>query len=70
MKDRSELLSIFTSFFNEIKNQFSKVIKILRSDNAKEYFLFSFSNVLSSHGILHQSTCPHMPQQWYSRKKK
>jgi len=26
------------SFFNEIKNQFGKIIKILRSDNTKEYF--------------------------------
>ena len=53
MKDYSELLSIFTSFLNEINNQFSQVIKILRSDNAKEYFSSAFSNVLSSHGILH-----------------
>ena len=57
------MLSIFTSFLNEIKNQFGQVIKIIRSDNAKEYFSSTFSNVLSSHGILHQSTCPHMPQQ-------
>jgi len=34
MKDRSELLSLFTSFLNEIKNQFGQVIKVLRSDNA------------------------------------
>jgi len=27
MKDRLELLSIFTSFMNEIKNQFGEVIK-------------------------------------------
>ena len=38
MKDRSELLSIFMSFFDEINNQFVKVIKILRSYNAKEHF--------------------------------
>ena len=61
MKDRSELLSIFTSFLHEIKNQFSRVIKILRSDNAKEYFSSALSAVLSSHGILYQSTCPHTP---------
>jgi len=38
MKDHSELLSIFVSFFNEIINELGKVIKILQSDNAKEYF--------------------------------
>jgi len=48
MKKRSELLSIFVSFFNEIKNQFGKTIKILRSDNAKEYFSAAFSSSLSS----------------------
>jgi len=63
MKDRSELLSISTSFLHEIKNQFDRVIKILRSDNVKEYFSSTLSAVLSSHGILHQSTCPHTPQQ-------
>jgi len=38
IKDKSEFLSIFMSFFNEIRNQFGKTIKIFRSDNAKEYF--------------------------------
>nr|KYP77156.1 Retrovirus-related Pol polyprotein from transposon TNT 1-94 [Cajanus cajan] len=65
MKDHSELLPIFISFFNEIRNQFGKIIKIFRSDNAKEYFSTSteLSSFLSSQGILHQSTCPHTPQQ-------
>ena len=51
------------SFFNEIKNQFGKIIKILRSDNAKEYFSSKLSSFLSSQGILHQSTYPHISQQ-------
>ena len=55
---------------NQIKNQFGQVIKILRSDNAKEYFSSTFSNILSSHGILHQSTCPHTPQQNGITKRK
>jgi len=53
MKERSELLSIFVSFFNEIKNQFGKTIKILKSDNAKECFSVAFSSFLSSQEILH-----------------
>jgi len=47
------------SFFNEIKNQLGQVSKILRSDNAKEYFSSSFFTLLNSHGILHQPTCSH-----------
>ena len=62
MKERSELLSIFVSF-NEIKNQFGETIKIYISNNVKEYFFVVFSSFLSSQGILHQSTCPHTPQQ-------
>ena len=37
MKDKSELISIFMSFFNVTKNQFGKIIKILKSEHAKEY---------------------------------
>ncbi|RDX91039.1 hypothetical protein CR513_27041, partial [Mucuna pruriens] len=62
MKERSELLSILMSFSKEVKNQFGKIIKIL-SDNAKEYFSFELNSYLSLKGILHQSTCPHTPQQ-------
>jgi hypothetical protein len=35
----------------------------LRSDNAKEYFSAPFKSFLTSHGIIHQSSCPHTPQQ-------
>ena len=37
IKNYSELFSIFQSFSNEIKNQFGVSIRILRSDNAREY---------------------------------
>ena len=63
MKERSEILSIFTSFVNEIKTQFDKTIHILRSDNAKEYFSSAITSFMTSHEILHQSSCPHTPQQ-------
>lgn len=46
-----------------IKTQFGKTIKVLRSDNAKEYFSTQFNSFLISHGITHQSSCPHTPQQ-------
>ena len=48
MKERSEIFSILTSFVNEIKTQFGKTIKILRSDNAKEYFSSAISSFLSA----------------------
>jgi len=63
LKDRSELFGAFQTFCSEIKTQFGKTIRILQSDNAKEYFSTSFNSFLVSHGIIHQSSCPHTPQQ-------
>nr|KYP42217.1 Retrovirus-related Pol polyprotein from transposon TNT 1-94 [Cajanus cajan]KYP42227.1 Retrovirus-related Pol polyprotein from transposon TNT 1-94 [Cajanus cajan] len=63
MKNRFELFNIFLSFYSEIKTQFGKVIRILPSDNAKEYFSNCFKSFMASHDILHQSNCPHTPQQ-------
>ena len=70
MKDQFDLLPMFMSFFNEIKTEFGKVIKILKSDNAKEYFSSNLSSFLTNQGILHQSTCPHIPQQNGIAKRK
>ena len=38
MKERSELYSIFKSFYMEIKTQFNASLHSFRSDNAREYF--------------------------------
>ena len=63
MKSRTELFSMFQKFFAEIRNQFHTSFRILRSDNALEYFSAPFSTFLSSYGILHQSSCAYPPQQ-------
>ena len=63
MKTRAKLFSIFYKFHAEIRTQFNTSIRILRSDNAKEYLSASVSSFMSSHGILHQSSCAYTPQQ-------
>ena len=63
MKTRVELFSIFKKFHAEIHTHFNTSIHILRSDNAKEYFSMSFFSFMSSHEILHQSSCAYTPQQ-------
>ncbi|KAJ7968976.1 Retrovirus-related Pol polyprotein from transposon TNT 1-94 [Quillaja saponaria] len=63
MKNRSELFSIFQQFCAKIKTQFGVSIRILRSDNAREYFSTSFQHFMTSQGMLHQSSCSHTPQQ-------
>ena len=62
MKTRAELFSIFQKFHAEIRTQFSTSIRILISDNEKEYFSMPFSSFMSSHGILHQSSYAYTPQ--------
>ena len=63
MKDRSEVFSILQSFCVEVKTQFSSMVHILRSDNAREYFSSSFTTFMSSNDIIHSSSCAHTPQQ-------
>ena len=45
MKTRAKLFYIFQKFHAEIRTQFNTSIRILRSDNAKEYFSTSFSSL-------------------------
>ena len=63
MKNRDELYSIFQKFYVEILTQFNIFIRVLRSNNAREYFSAPFISFMSQHGILHQSSCAHSPQQ-------
>ena len=61
MKKRAKLCSIFQKFYAEILTQFNISIRVLRSDNAREYFFAPFISFMSQHGILHQSSCAHTP---------
>ena len=63
MRHRSELFQIYTDFTNMIQTQFQKRIKVFRSDGAREYLSLSMTNLLKSHGTLHQQSCPHTHQQ-------
>lgn len=61
LMNRFELFNIFNNFCSEIKTQFGKTIRILRSDNVKEYFSDCFNSLMTSHGIIHQSCCQLQP---------
>ena len=63
MKNRAELYSIFQKFYAEIYTQFNISIRVLHSDNAREYFSAPFISFMSQHGIFYQSSCAHTPQQ-------
>ena len=63
MKDRSKILCIFQRFYKEISTQFNCSLKILRSDNILEYMQYALQDYCVSHGIIHQNSCTHTPQQ-------
>ena len=63
MKHHFELLQIYSNFAKMVETQFSKRIKIFRSDNALEYTKYAFQAVLHSYGTVHHLTCPGTSQQ-------
>jgi hypothetical protein len=63
LKHRSGLISIFQTFHKMIQTQFSRTIKVFRSDNAQEYHDKSFFSILNSNGTLPHYSCPYTSQQ-------
>lgn len=63
MTQRSELPQIYIDFATMVKTQFSKTIKILRTNNAKEYLASNLQQFLKEQGTLSQRSCPYTSQQ-------
>ena len=62
MEENSEVENIFKTFYNMVYNQFESTIKVLRSDNGREYFTEHLSDFFSQKGIFQQSSCVGTPQ--------
>lgn len=63
LKNKSEVFEKFKSFKVLVENQTGKRIKVLRSDNGREYINSNLQMFLKNNGIRHQTTVPHSPQQ-------
>lgn len=63
IKTKDEVLPVFKIFKTLVENQANLKIKILRSDNGREYVNKQFQIYLQEHGIEHQTTVPYSPQQ-------
>lgn len=63
MKTKSEVFGKFKIFKQEVERQTGKKIKILRSDNGREYINNQFDSYLQDNGILRQLTVAYTPQQ-------
>lgn len=63
LRQKSEVLQLFKYFHAMVQTQFNKKIKILRTDSGGEYISKEFNHFLATEGIIHQTSCPHQPQQ-------
>lgn len=63
LKTKSDVCSKFVEFYHLIDTQYQKKIQILRSDDGGEYVNANLQDFTKTHGILHQTSCPHTPEQ-------
>ncbi|CAI7783969.1 unnamed protein product [Closterium sp. NIES-54] len=61
---RSDMAAVFSTWRLEMKTKLpTKPLAALRTDNGGEYTANAFTDYLSCHGIVHQTSLPHTPQQ-------
>ena len=63
LKNKFNAFLVFQKFKPLVEKEFGKSIITLRSDNGGEFSSNVFFSFLDTHGIKHQLTTPHMPQQ-------
>lgn len=63
LKDKLSVLDVFKDYKSKVENELERNIKIVRSDNGKEYCNQTFESFLSKNGIEHQTSAPYSPQQ-------
>jgi transposase InsO family protein len=63
LKHKSKVLFAFKNFYTLESNKYNASVKIFRTDNGTEYVNRDFSDFLSSHGIVHQTTCVNTAEQ-------
>ena len=62
LKNKSNVFDIFKYFKAYVENQLNVSLKVLRTNGGGEFTSNAFNLFCSSHGIIHQTTCPHTPQ--------
>ncbi|KZV28460.1 hypothetical protein F511_03263 [Dorcoceras hygrometricum] len=61
LRSKDEAIEAFTKYKNEVENQLTSKIKMIRSDRGGEY-VAPFEEFCSNSGIIHQTTAPYSPQ--------
>lgn len=60
LKNKSEVLTVFPAFIQQVENQYSCKVKSVRSDNAPE---LNFTSFYQNKGIVAYHPCPETPEQ-------
>lgn len=63
LRRKSDFLHCLKEFYQFISAQFEKRIKVFQTDGGGEFTGKEISSFFSTHGILHQLSCPHTPEQ-------
>lgn len=63
LAEKSQVIEAFKEFKNLVENKTDSKIKILRTDNGTEYVNKQMKLILTSSGIVHQTTVRYNPQQ-------
>ena len=57
LKNKSDVIHIFSIFYTMVQNQFDTKIKKIHLDNARDYFNQNLSQWFQKKGITHESSC-------------
>lgn len=63
IKHKSDVLDCFKRYNAIVKNKFEHGVRILHTDNGREYINNDFKAYLNSEGINHERTAPYTPEQ-------
>lgn len=63
MRVKSDVIELLRNFIMMVNTQFSKKIKMVKSDNRSEFFNNQCSYLFFKYGIVHQSSCPYTAHQ-------
>lgn len=63
MKHKSDVLEYFKKYNALVRNKFTHNVKIIHTDNGREYVNKTFKEYLDKEGIIHECTAPYTPEQ-------
>lgn len=63
IKHKSDVYEKYLEYEHLVKNKFGQEIKVLRSDNGREFCNKEMDKYLLAHGIEKENTAPHTPEQ-------